>query len=152
MRNETTIKVPKKYEGMIELIEKDCDGYWAYAKEGYRFAGMECGTAHEFTQKELLAMIRTLEVVVEEVVEAPEQETTGTIESKGGKFLHTITKNGEVVGTRNSVKEYGFAIVLEYDGTTCIHKYTNSRDAALKELRKCMTKEWFTECEIIEFK
>lgn len=60
MKNNTKIKVAKKYQGMIELIEKDSDGYWAYAKDGFYFGGMGCHTAHEDTQKELLAMIRTL--------------------------------------------------------------------------------------------
>lgn len=58
--NRTKIRVPKKYQHMLELVEKDGDGYWAYAREGYIFEGMGCRTAHEYTQKELLEMIRTL--------------------------------------------------------------------------------------------
>jgi predicted nucleic acid binding AN1-type Zn finger protein len=61
MNNTTTIKVAKKYQGMLETIEKDSDGYWAYSNKGFQFAGMGCHTAHEDTQKDLLAMIRTLE-------------------------------------------------------------------------------------------
>jgi hypothetical protein len=61
MKNTTTIKVPKKYQHMLELIEKDSDGYWSYSNPGYQFAGMGCHTAHEDTQKELLEMISTLE-------------------------------------------------------------------------------------------
>lgn len=60
MVNTTTIKVPKKYQSMLELVEADGDGYWAYSKEGYYFQGMGAKTAHEDTQKELLSMIRTL--------------------------------------------------------------------------------------------
>lgn len=63
MTNTTSIKVPKKYQHMIDTIEHDSEGYWAYSKAGYQFAGMggQCHTAHEDTQKELLSMIRTLE-------------------------------------------------------------------------------------------
>lgn len=53
-------KLPKKYQSMIEEISKDSDGYWAYSKKGFMFEGMGCHTAHEYTQKELLSMIRTL--------------------------------------------------------------------------------------------
>ena len=45
---------------MLEEVDQDGDGYWAYAREGYIFKGMGCRTAHEYTQKELLEMIRTL--------------------------------------------------------------------------------------------
>jgi hypothetical protein len=63
MKNFTNIKVPMKYQPMIDEIDKDSDGYWAYSKYGYHFAGMggACHTAHEDTHKDLLSMIRTLE-------------------------------------------------------------------------------------------
>jgi hypothetical protein len=60
MQNTTSVKVPKKYEHMIKLIEKDDEGYWAISEDGYYFGGMGAHTAHEYNQKELLAMIRTL--------------------------------------------------------------------------------------------
>lgn len=60
MINTTTIKVPKKYEGMIQFVEKDCDGYWAYSLPGFYFPDMGCHTAHEDTQAALLEMIRTI--------------------------------------------------------------------------------------------
>lgn len=58
----TNIKVPKKYQAMLEEIdfEGSESGYWAYTKKGYYFEEMECHTAHEYTQKELLAVIRTI--------------------------------------------------------------------------------------------
>ena len=59
--NNTTIKIPKKYQHMLEEVDQDDDGYWAYAREGYIFPEMGCRTAHEYTQKDLLAMIRTLQ-------------------------------------------------------------------------------------------
>lgn len=53
--------IPKKYAALLSEVYKDSEGYWAYAKTGYQFAGMGCHTAHEDTQKDLLAMIRTIE-------------------------------------------------------------------------------------------
>jgi hypothetical protein len=63
MKNTTSIKVPKKYEHMIEEIYQDSDGYWVYSKAGFHFAymGGECHTGHEDTQRDLLMVIRTLE-------------------------------------------------------------------------------------------
>jgi hypothetical protein len=62
MENTTSIKIPKKYESKLELVERDSDGYWAYSIKGFQFEGMggECHTAHEDTQHELLKMIRTV--------------------------------------------------------------------------------------------
>jgi hypothetical protein len=62
VKNNTKIKVPKKYEAFLDEIDLDGDGYWGYSKKGYQFEAMggECHTAHEDTQKELLAVIRTL--------------------------------------------------------------------------------------------
>lgn len=63
MKNATNIKIPKKYQNMIEEIYHDSDGYWAYAEYGFHFKDMggECHTAHEDTQTELLSVIRSLE-------------------------------------------------------------------------------------------
>lgn len=63
MLNNTKIRVPKKYEDMLREIDFEGrdSGYWAYSKEGFRFAGMDCHTAHEYNQKDLMDMIRTLE-------------------------------------------------------------------------------------------
>ena len=62
MENTTTIKIPKKYQSKLQVVEKDGDGYWAYSEKGFYFAGMgsECHTAHEDTQAELVKMIRTV--------------------------------------------------------------------------------------------
>jgi hypothetical protein len=62
MINLTKVRIPKKYENMIMEVDKDSDGYWAYTEKGYYFKGMgrECHTAHEYTQSEFLAMIRTV--------------------------------------------------------------------------------------------
>lgn len=62
MQNLTKIKIPKKYQDKLELIDNEgSEGYWAYSNKGFQFGGMGCHTAHEYTVKELLAMIRTLE-------------------------------------------------------------------------------------------
>lgn len=60
MKNRTKIKVPKKYEHMIEEIFHDSDGYWAYSNPGFEFEEMQCHTAHEDTQSRLLSVIRSL--------------------------------------------------------------------------------------------
>lgn len=52
--------VAKKYAKNIEEFEKDYDGYWAYAKKGYKFENTGCHTAHGYTQKEFLEDVRTL--------------------------------------------------------------------------------------------
>lgn len=59
----TKMNVAKKYQHMIEEIDNEGreSGLWAYSKKGYRFAYMECHTAHEYNQKELMKVIRTLE-------------------------------------------------------------------------------------------
>ena len=61
MKNTTNIKVPKKYQPMIEVVEKDSDGYWAYTEKGYYFSHMGCHTAHEDSQFALIMVIRTVE-------------------------------------------------------------------------------------------
>jgi len=62
MKNETSIKVPKKYHKMIEEIYHDSDGYWCHTEKGYYAAGMdnECHTIHEDTHAYVLAQIRQI--------------------------------------------------------------------------------------------
>lgn len=62
MRNETTVKIPKKYQPMLDEAFHDSDGYWAYTKNGYRFDATESHTAHGYTQAEFLQDIRSLSV------------------------------------------------------------------------------------------
>lgn len=61
MINKTTIKIPAKYVPMLELVEHDSDGYWAYTNAGYYSPEMGCHTIHEDTQAALLAVIRGIE-------------------------------------------------------------------------------------------
>ena len=64
MKNDTNIKVPKKYHHMIEEIYQDSDGYWAVTSEGYYAAGTDpcpgLHTIHEDTHKEILEQIRMI--------------------------------------------------------------------------------------------
>lgn len=60
MLNTTKINIPKKYQPLLAIVEKDIDGYWAYSKNGYYFPSMGCHTAHEDSQIELMKVIRTI--------------------------------------------------------------------------------------------
>jgi hypothetical protein len=62
LKNNTKMKIPKKYMPMIDELYKDGEGYWCYSKEGYYFEemGQGCHTAHEDTQHEIYLVIRTL--------------------------------------------------------------------------------------------
>lgn len=60
MENKTGMKVAKKYQEAIAVIEKDCDGVWAYTKDGYKFASTDCHTAHEFNQKDAYNQIQSI--------------------------------------------------------------------------------------------
>ncbi|MCY0092186.1 MULTISPECIES: hypothetical protein [Bacillus amyloliquefaciens group] len=63
MKNTTSIKVPKKYQHMIEDIYPDSggNGYWCHSKEGYGFEEWEgAEIIREDTQALLLQSIRTL--------------------------------------------------------------------------------------------
>lgn len=61
MNNYTNINIPSKYKHMIDTIYKDCDGYWVECAEGYWSSSMECGTIHEYTQREVLLALRDIE-------------------------------------------------------------------------------------------
>lgn len=61
MKNETNMKVPKKYHHMISEIYHDSDGYWCYTADGFYSPYMDCHTIHEDTQKQLLEVIRGIE-------------------------------------------------------------------------------------------
>jgi hypothetical protein len=75
--------IPKKYMENITEVYKDSEGWWAYSKKGYRFEGMGCHTAHEDTQKDLLAMIRTMVPCdCEQCVEIEVEETEVIEEEK----------------------------------------------------------------------
>lgn len=69
MKNSTKIKVPKKYEHMIEEIWQEDDGwsergpsYWVTIADGFWSPQMQCHTLHESSQKEILELIRGIEV------------------------------------------------------------------------------------------
>jgi hypothetical protein len=62
MKNNTKIKVAKKYLNQLNEIDLDGDGYWAYSKRGFYFEAMGRGThtVCEDSQLELLKVIRSL--------------------------------------------------------------------------------------------
>ena len=62
MVNETNIKVPKKYQNMIEAIEYDGWYYSCYSNKGYRFEATGAHTAIEERQSDMLSSIRSLEI------------------------------------------------------------------------------------------
>ncbi len=60
MKNNILIKVSKKYQSKIDIIEKDEDGYWAYLKRGFCFDDRGLHTIHEDTKTEILSCIREI--------------------------------------------------------------------------------------------
>ena len=44
LRNSTSLKIGKKYEGAISEVFKDSDGYWIYLNYGYISTETQCGT------------------------------------------------------------------------------------------------------------
>lgn len=57
MLNKTNIKIPEKYEDMIDLVWKDSDGYFAVLNENYHLDKFMCKSIHEYTQKSFLARL-----------------------------------------------------------------------------------------------
>lgn len=84
MKNETTIKVPKKYASMIRELVVDFDGYRnqyeILAEKGFMFAATGTHIAFEETQADALKTIRTVsactckECVQEEALEPSDVE------------------------------------------------------------------------------
>lgn len=60
MINNTKMRIPKKYEHMIEEINHDQDGYWVALADGFYSAETGSHTIHEETQKDTLACIRNI--------------------------------------------------------------------------------------------
>lgn len=68
MKNQTSIKIPKKYQVAIDEIIKDADGdYWVYLNDGYKSSDTMTYTIHEYTQKDVLKALQTIIKVEEEV-------------------------------------------------------------------------------------
>ena len=62
MKNNTSIKVPKKYQHMIKEICHDEDGWWVCTKRGFyvEYEGLHCMSFD--TRKALERYIRTIGV------------------------------------------------------------------------------------------
>lgn len=93
MLNNTNIKISKKYENMIEEIQKDGDGYWVYAKGGYIFSTTGTNTEHQDTQKKLLEAIRTIEIEeCKEKIELNKNNITKDFEISSRKIVEKANK------------------------------------------------------------
>ena len=66
MKNQTSIKVPKKYHVAIDEIIKDVEGYWVYLNDGYKSSDTMTYTIHEYTQKDVLKALQTIIKVEDE--------------------------------------------------------------------------------------
>lgn len=60
MKNTTNMKLAKKYEDKVKLVEKDFDGYWGYSEKGFMFKSTGSHTAHGETQKEFLSDLKSI--------------------------------------------------------------------------------------------
>lgn len=61
MINETSIRVPKKYEERVQEIFHDEDGYWLYLNRGWHSDDYGLHVIHEDTQADVLKMLRWTE-------------------------------------------------------------------------------------------
>lgn len=77
MKNETSIKVPKKYVERIKEIYHDDDGYWVITNPGWRNGcDSECHVIHEDTKTAILQNIRWTEPCdCEECIQRLKQKT-----------------------------------------------------------------------------
>lgn len=71
MKNDTKLRVPKKYEHMIdEIIFEKGNGYWVHLANGFYSPDSGCHTIHEMSQKEALKQIRAIKEEVYNLKEA----------------------------------------------------------------------------------
>lgn len=148
MENTTTLKIAKKYEAGIKLIEKDGEGYWAYAEEGYIFENTDCATIHEYTQADFMKAVRTLVKVEVEAITAEEIKEEKAVESneitfttevkntpKTTTYIHTV-KQGEKTFVRKSKKKYDYAMIAVNKKTgklESVYGYRNDLENAENE-------------------
>ena len=68
MKNTTKVRVPKKYENVIEEVwyEGREDGYWASLKECCICWDTECHFVHEWNVKDFLQSLKSIEIMSEE--------------------------------------------------------------------------------------
>lgn len=60
---KTIDRLPQRIRACFDEISDERstgDGVWAYCAPGYVIPDMECGTAHEDTIRELVAVMRTV--------------------------------------------------------------------------------------------
>ena len=70
MKNETNIRIPKKYEKYIIEVWSEQgtgDGYWANLIECCMCWDTECHYVHEWTVKDFLKSLQSIDVIDEDV-------------------------------------------------------------------------------------
>lgn len=65
MKNNTNIRIPKKYENVITEVwyEGREDGYWASLKECCLCEDTECHWVHEWTVKDFLKSLKSIRIM-----------------------------------------------------------------------------------------
>ena len=61
MINETSIRLPKKYEERVKALFHDTDGYWLILNEGWCSDDYSLHIIHQDTQADVLMMLRFTE-------------------------------------------------------------------------------------------
>lgn len=73
MKNNTNIRIPKKYENVITEVWSEIsmgDGYWASLKECCICDDTECHWVHEDTVKEFLHSLKSIRIIsIEEQID-----------------------------------------------------------------------------------
>lgn len=89
MKNKTGMKIAKKYQPALELVEADFDGTWAYTNPGYKFASTDCHTAVADTQKEVYKDIQSITTCdcqeCKDVIEKQEREAAEAVETEAAE-------------------------------------------------------------------
>lgn len=104
MINHTKMRVPKKYEHMIEEIIKDVDGYWIHLAEGFYSPETGTHTIHEGTQKDALACIRNIKEETYDLknVDGTYTEVDMTFEEAVKRFKTIRIYDGEEMYSRQT--------------------------------------------------
>lgn len=124
MKNNTKMKVAKKYESMLEEISAEQYGHkvhevqtWAYSKDGFKFGSSDCHTENGMTQKELYKAIQTLQPCdCEECKQALEEESeeTKSLDEMG----FAMTKKQKVVKRFEIAKRADELGIMDFDRLT----------------------------------
>src|SRR5699024_4051809 len=93
MKNKTGMKIAKKYQPALELVEADFDGTRAYTNPGYKFASTDCHTAVADTQKEVYKDIQSITTCdcqeCKDVIAKQEREAAEAVETEASEEVTT---------------------------------------------------------------